>query len=156
MANAVRAIDGLEELRAIVGTHLGVSDWMLVDQARIDDFADATLDHQWIHVDTERAARELPCGATIAHGFLTLSLLPAMRSQVFDVAGVSSRLNYGLGKVRFPAPVPSGSRIRATFDLTGVDDREEGRVLVTILATVEVENGDKPACVAEMLAMLIP
>jgi acyl dehydratase len=156
MANAVRAIDGLEELRAIVGTHLGVSDWMLVDQARIDDFADATLDHQWIHVDTERAARDLPCGATIAHGFLTLSLLPAMRSQVFDVAGVSSRLNYGLGKVRFPAPVPSGSRIRATFDLTGVDDREEGRVLVTILATVEVENGDKPACVAEMLAMLIP
>jgi acyl dehydratase len=129
---------------------------MLVDQARIDDFADATLDHQWIHVDTERAARELPCGATIAHGFLTLSLLPAMRSQVFDVAGVSSRLNYGLGKVRFPAPVPSGSRIRATFDLTGVDDREEGRVLVTILATVEVEDGDKPACVAEMLAMLIP
>jgi acyl dehydratase len=156
MATSVGTIEGLDRLEALVGMRLGVSDWMLVDQARIDAFADATLDDQWIHVDTERAARELPGGKTIAHGFLTLSLLPAMRQQVFDVTGVSSRLNYGLGKVRFPAPVPSGSRIRAAFDLTGAKTKEDGRVLVTLLATVEVEGGDKPACVAEMLALLIP
>jgi len=156
MATSIGTIDGPDKLHALVGTRLGVSDWMPLGQAQIDAFADATLDHQWIHVDPQRAARELPGGKTIAHGFLTLSLLPAMRQQVFNVTGVSSRLNYGLGKVRFPAPVPSGSRIRAAFDLAGSETREEGRVLVTLLATVEVEGEDKPACVAEMLALLIP
>ncbi len=156
MATSIGTIDGPDKLHALVGTRLGVSDWMPLGQAQIDAFADATLDHQWIHVDPQRAARELPGGKTIAHGFLTLSLLPAMRQQVFNVTGVSSRLNYGLGKVRFPAPVPSGSRIRAAFDLAGAETREEGRVLVTLLATVEVEGEDKPACVAEMLALLIP
>lgn len=156
MSQPVNVIDGPERLAGMVGTRLGVSDWIMVDQARIDAFADATLDHQWIHVDTERAERELPAGTTIAHGFLTLSLLPALRAQVFHVSGVSARLNYGLGKVRFPAPVPSGSRIRAAFDLVGAERRPQGQLLVTILATVEIENGDKPACVAEMLALLVP
>ncbi len=153
---AQRVIEGLEQLIALVGTRLGVSDWIIVDQGMIDTFADATGDHQWIHVDAERAKRELPLGRTIAHGFLTLSLLPALRAQVFEVLGVSSRLNYGLGKVRFPAPVPSGSRIRATFDLAAAEPRDEGRLLVTFLATVEIENEERPACVAEMLALLIP
>lgn len=153
---AQRVIEGLEQLIALVGTRLGVSDWIIVDQGMIDTFADATGDHQWIHVDAERAKRELPLGRTIAHGFLTLSLLPALRAQVFEVLGVSSRLNYGLGKVRFPAPVPSGSRIRAAFDLAAAEPRDEGRLLVTFLATVEIENEERPACVAEMLALLIP
>jgi acyl dehydratase len=152
---APRVIDGLERLADLVGTRLGVSDWIEVDQPMIDAFADSTGDHQWIHVDVERAKRELPGGRTIAHGFLTLSLVPALRSQVFDVTGVSSRLNYGLGKVRFPAPVPAGSRIRAAFDLTAAEPRM-GRVLMTVLATVEIENEKRPACVAEMLALLIP
>lgn len=156
MGVAVREIDGLEQLNALVGARLGVSDWMLVDQALIDAFADATGDHQWIHVDVERARRESPLGQTIAHGFLTLSLLPALRHRVFEVSGISSRLNYGLGKVRFPAPVPAGSRVRATFDLAAVEPRTGGSVLVTLLATVEIENEERPACVAEMLAMLIP
>jgi acyl dehydratase len=103
-----------------------------------------------------RASRELPGGKTIAHGFLTLSLLPRLRDQVLDVSGVSSRLNYGLGKVRFPAPVPAGSRIRAAFELASSEKRPDGRVLVTLLATVEVDGGERPACVAELLALLVP
>jgi acyl dehydratase len=146
----------LENLAGHVGARLGVSDWVLVDQKTINAFADATGDHQWIHVDAERASRELPGGKTIAHGFLTLSLLPRLRDQVFHVSGVSSRLNYGLGKVRFPAPVPAGSRIRAAFELVAAENRPDGRVLVTLLATVEVDSGERPACVAELIALLVP
>ncbi len=155
MAESIGTIE-LEALAGHVGKRLGVSDWVLVDQPVIDAFADATGDHQWIHVDAARASRELPGGKTIAHGFLTMSLLPRLRDQVFDVSGVSSRLNYGLGKVRFPAPVPAGSRIRAAFDLASAESRPDGRVLVTLLATVEVDDGERPACVAELLALLVP
>jgi acyl dehydratase len=129
-----------------VGKDLEPSAWVVVDQARIDTFADATDDHQWIHVDPERAGRG-PFGTTIAHGYLTLSLLIPMWTQILDVRDVSAKVNYGLEKVRFPAPTPAGSRIRTVAQLTAVTD-VAGGVQLTIAATVEREGGDKPVCVA--------
>jgi acyl dehydratase len=129
-----------------VGHELGASGWVMVDQARIDTFADATDDHQWIHVDPERAGHG-PFGTTIAHGYLTLSLLIPMWTQILDVRNVSAKVNYGLEKVRFPAPTPVGSRIRTVAQLTSVTD-VAGGVQLTIAATVEREGGDKPVCVA--------
>jgi acyl dehydratase len=137
----------LGDLRARVGTSLGTSDWITVDQARIDRFADATGDHQWIHVDAQRAAAG-PFGATIAHGFLTLSLLPAMFASAFEVADVRMGINYGLNRVRFVAPVPVNSRLRAHFRLLSYEPIDGGAQLVTE-ATIELEGSAKPACVAE-------
>jgi acyl dehydratase len=139
-------VDTLEDLPPLVGKDLEPSAWVVVDQARIDTFADATDDHQWIHVDPERAGRG-PFGATIAHGYLTLSLLIPMWTQILDVRNVSAKVNYGLEKVRFPAPTPVGSRIRTVAQLTAVTD-VAGGVQLTIAATVEREGGDKPVCVA--------
>ena len=141
----------LDEVRTAVGTTLGTSDWFEVTQERVNLFADATGDHQWIHVDVERATRESPFGGPIAHGYLTLSLTNLVLPQVLEVRGVSLGVNYGTGKVRFPAPVPVGSRVRGTAELTACDDIAGG-VQTTILITMEIEGGTKPACVVESLS----
>jgi acyl dehydratase len=144
--------DSIEELRAAVGTEIGVSDWLTIDQGRIDKFADATDDHQWIHVDPE-AARSGPFGTTIAHGYLTLSLLPVLVTPITHVSGVRMGVNYGTNKVRFPAPVPVDSRVRARVVLLAVDD-VEGGLQVTARVTIEREAGDKPVCVAESISRI--
>jgi acyl dehydratase len=143
-------INGIEELKSKVGEHLGYSDWLEVTQDRVNLFADATGDHQWIHVDVERANAESPFGGPIAHGYLTLSLAPAMVPQVVQVHGFSMAVNYGAGKVRFPSPVPVGSNLRAGVELTGVED-VKGGVQVEMRLTFEVEGAAKPSCVAEVL-----
>ncbi|MDQ0944592.1 MaoC family dehydratase [Streptomyces sp. V1I1] len=145
-----RIFTSADELRAGVGEQLGYSDWLEVEQKRIDLFAEATGDHQWIHVDPERAASG-PFGTTIAHGYLTLSLLPVLVPQVLRVEGMKMGINYGANKVRFPAPVPVGSRLRATAVLQNVEEAGGG-VQVTALVTVEREGGDKPVCVAESVS----
>ncbi|WP_030684064.1 MaoC family dehydratase [Streptomyces sp. NRRL B-1347] len=146
-----RIFTSADELRAAVGEQLGHSDWLEVDQKRIDLFAEATGDHQWIHVDPERAAAG-PFGATIAHGYLTLSLLPVLVPQVLRVEGMRMGLNYGTNKVRFPSPVPVGSRLRATVALTEAEPTKDGGVQVTAAVTVEREGADKPACVADSVS----
>ncbi|MGW0466154.1 MaoC family dehydratase [Streptomyces sp. NPDC003027] len=145
-----RIFTSAEELRAAVGEQLGHSDWLEIEQKRIDLFAEATGDHQWIHVDPERAAAG-PFGRTIAHGYLTLSLLPVLVPQIMRVEGMKMGLNYGTNKVRFPAPVPVGSRVRAGAVLTEVTEAGGG-VQVTATVTVEREGGDKPVCVAESVS----
>ncbi len=143
--------DILDRLRPLVGTEVGVSDWFTVGQDRIDTFADATEDHQWIHVDAARAA-EGPFGTTIAHGFLTLSLLVTLTGDVeIDVGQPKAALNYGLDRVRFTAPVPSGSRIRARVELTSVDEVKGGLQLKRTI-TVEREGEERPAMIAETLS----
>jgi acyl dehydratase len=139
----------LQDLRGLVGETLGASDWIVVDQPRIDLFAQATGDHQWIHVDPARAAAG-PYGTTIAHGFLTLSLLPEMFASAFAVADTRMGVNYGLNRVRFPAPVPAGSRLRGHFRLLAYEPIEGGAQL-TVEVRVEREGADKPVCVAESL-----
>ena len=149
----MRTFTSLDEVAGAGGTDLGTSDWVVVDPDRIDAFADATLDHQWIHVDVERAASG-PFGTTIAHGFLTLSLLPHFASQVFSLETPGARLNYGLEKVRFPAPVPVGSRLRSHVRFGEVRDLPAGKQLV-VEHTVEIEGQDKPACVAAHVVLLL-
>jgi acyl dehydratase len=151
----VRVFESIDDLAAAPeGTHLGESEWVHVDQTMIDTFAEATGDHQWIHVDPERAA-EGPFGTTIAHGFLTLSLLPRLVQQVYRVEGVGMAVNYGLDKVRFVAPVPVGSRVRVSSDLLGCEPAGGG-LRVRLASTVELEGNDKPACVAHTIALLYP
>ena len=137
-----------------IGTDLGTTDWLEITQARVDTFADATGDHQWIHVDVERAAAG-PFGGTIAHGYLTLSLLPVLGSQIFALDTPGAKLNYGVNKVRFPSPVPVGSRIRATASVVGVVDVPAGKQL-TLGWVIEIEGAPKPACVAETVVLLLP
>jgi acyl dehydratase len=144
-----RIFTKLQDLQALVGQSLGTSDWITVDQQRIDRFADATSDHQWIHVDPERAA-EGPFGTTIAHGFLTLSLLPAFFESAFEVGNSRMGVNYGLNRVRFTSPVPVGSRLRAQFKLLAYDVIDGGAQL-TVEVVVELEGAQKPACVLESL-----
>ncbi|MEV0263319.1 MaoC family dehydratase [Streptomyces sp. NPDC050617] len=145
-----RIFTSLDELRAAVGEELGTSDWLEVDQKRIDLFAEATGDHQWIHVDPERAA-EGPFGSTIAHGYLTLALLPALVPQVMRVDNIKMGVNYGTNKVRFPSPVPVGSRLRASARVAEVTE-VPGGVQLTTTVTVEREGSEKPACVAETVS----
>jgi acyl dehydratase len=145
----MRVFNGVDELKAAVGTQVGTSDWLTVDQKRIDGFADATGDHQWIHVDEEKA-KAGPFGTTIAHGFLTLSLTPIFGAQTYRVENVKMAINYGLNRVRFTAPVPVGSRLRASYELASVDD-VQGGVQVANKVTIEIEGSDRPACVAETL-----
>ena len=143
-------------LGQFVGQELGVSDWLTVDQERINEFADCTGDHQWIHVDVERAQRESPLGSTIAHGYLTLSLLAAMQMELGIVPeGVTQALNYGLDRVRFMAPVKAGARIRTRVVLMAVDPLGKGRQLLKTQNTVEIEGEIKPALIAETLALLL-
>jgi len=146
-------VDTLEDLEPLVGNSLGASSWVEITQERINTFADATDDHQWIHVDPERAA-EGPFGTPIAHGYLTLSLLIPMWSELLDVREVSTKVNYGLNKVRFPAPVPVGSKVRTSATLAGVEQVVGGAQL-TIDAVIEIDGGAKPACVAQMLVRFL-
>jgi acyl dehydratase len=140
---------GVEDLEPRVGSEIAVSPWLSIEQARIDLFANATDDHQWIHVDPERASKG-PFGGTIAHGFLTLSLLPRLMSEAVKVEGVRMSVNYGMNRVRFTSPVPSGSRVRARLVLAKLE-KLQGGVQLTWSATVEREGGDKPCLVAEWL-----
>ncbi|MFI5500745.1 MaoC family dehydratase [Nocardia asteroides] len=135
-------------LGSLVGQHLGVSDWLEITQARVDTFAAATDDHQWIHVDPDRAVRESPFGGPVAHGYLTLSLLPHLWPQVLAVTDAVLAVNYGLGKVRFPSPVPVGAQVRLAATLRSVEPVGSG-VQATIAAVVEISGAAKPACVAE-------
>ena len=150
----MRVFDGVADLEKAVGTHLGHSEWHTVDQDQIDAFAAATGDNQWIHVDPAKAA-EGPFGSTVAHGFLTLSLLPILTWQVYKVEGVKMIVNYGADKLRFPSPVPVDSRVRAGVELNAVTPIALG-YQVALRVTIEREGGDKPACVADMLAVVMP
>ncbi|MFJ9707834.1 MaoC family dehydratase [Streptomyces sp. NPDC101234] len=143
-------VNGLDELKKLAGSDLGSSDWIEVTQDRIDTFADATGDHQWIHVDPERAAKG-PFGAPIAHGYLTLSLFIPLFTELLDVQGVTTKVNYGLNKVRFPSPVKAGSRIRLTARLAEVED-VPGGVQIAVDGTIEIEGGTKPAAVLQSLS----
>jgi acyl dehydratase len=147
----VRVFESLAALRDATGEHLGYSDWHTVTQEQINAFADATGDHQWIHVDPEAAAKG-PFGTTIAHGYLTLSLLPMFAVQVLRVDGLRMGVNYGLNKVRFPAPVPVGSAIRAGMKVLSVEDVGGGGAQVVTEVTIERDGGDKPCCVAQSVA----
>jgi acyl dehydratase len=144
--------NGLDELDGAAGRELGVSDWHEVTQAEVDAFADATGDHQWIHVDPERAAAT-PFGGTIAHGYFTLSLGPAMAEQIYAFDGVSFGLNYGLNRVRFPSPMPVGGRVRLRSAISAVESHD-GWSQVVLTQTFEHEGSDKPVCVAEQLVRL--
>jgi len=148
----VRTFDNLEAFTAAVGEDLGTSDWLTVTQEKIDGFADATGDHQWIHVDPEKAATG-PFGSTIAHGYLTLSLLPVLLEQVYSVGNIAMGMNYGANRVRFPSPVPVGSRLRATGKLLNAKQIAVGTQFV-IEATIEREGGDKPVLVAEVVYVM--
>ena len=146
----MRSFATMAELETLIGEEVAVGDWIEVTQERIQLFADATGDHQWIHLDRERAAAG-PFGTTIAHGFLTLSLLPEMAAHAFEVRDTKMGVNYGLNRVRFPAPVPSGSRLRGRFRLLRVEPLEGG-AQITMEVTMEREGSDKPVCVAESVA----
>ena len=147
----------LAELAPKIGTELHMSPWVTITQERIDDFADATGDHQWIHVDPERARAESPFGATIAHGYLVLSLYPSMRGHdgrnTPPLPGVTRTINYGVNRVRFPSPVRAGSRLRGRFELVGAAVRGDALQVVERF-TVEIESGEKPACVAEIVRLM--
>lgn len=149
----MRMFNNRTEIAAAAGQELGVSEWVGITQDRIDMFADATGDRQWIHVDPERAA-DGPFGATIAHGYLTLSLIPFLGAQVFAFAGDMARVNYGLNKVRFVAPVTVRSKLRSRVAMLDVVDIEKGQQ-VTLQHTIEIRGGDKPACVAETVTLLM-
>ena len=149
----MRVFSGLDDLTAAVGSHLGFSQWHEVTQSQIDLFADATGDHQWIHVDPARAAQG-PFGTTIAHGFLTLSLAPMLSAEVYRLDGVAMGVNYGCNRVRFPAPVKVGTRVRGGVELLSVEPASMGRQVTTRI-TVEVEDSDKPACVVELVALFV-
>ncbi|OBH63113.1 dehydratase [Mycobacterium colombiense] len=150
----MRTFDSVTELAAAAGETLGHSEWVTITQEDVNLFADATGDHQWIHVDPERAAAG-PFGKTIAHGFMTLALLPRLQHQIYTVNGIKLAINYGLNKVRFPAPVPVGSRVRAQSSLVSVDDVGNGAVQATISTTVEIDGSAKPACVAESVVRFV-
>lgn len=144
------------DVKAYEGREIGVSDWILVDQDRINRFADATEDHQWIHVDVERAKREMPNGRTIAHGFLTLSLIPRLSQGIWKIEKRSRGLNYGLNKLRFTAPVPVDSRVRLKQKLVAADDVKDNGVRLTFENTIEIDGATQPALVAESLSIVFP
>lgn len=143
------------ELEGAVGKSLGSSDWLEITQKRIDLFAEATGDHQWIHVDPERA-KDGPFGTTIAHGYLTQSLVNYFLPQIVEVRGIKMGVNYGADRLRFPAPVPVGSRIRGTGELLKVEQTKDGGTQATVRVTVEIEGSDRPACVIETISRYYP
>ena len=143
----------LEKFKLLVGKDNGTTDWILIDQAKINSFADVTGDHQWIHVDIEKA-KQGPFGTTIAHGFLTLSLIPVFSyAGKYAIQGAKMSINYGLNKVRFINPVPVGSRVRSKMVITAIEEKKPGQILVTNTHTIEIEGQGKPACIAEALGM---
>ncbi|MCI2421798.1 MaoC family dehydratase [Saccharopolyspora sp. K220] len=149
----MRVFSSKEAVIAAKGEKLGTSEWLTITQEQVNQFADATLDHQWIHVDIERA-KQGPFGGPIAHGFLTLSLLPKLNSETYRFEGTKMGINYGLNKVRFPNPVPVGARVRSTTELADVTE-VDGGLQLTIKVTVEIEGATKPACVAESLSRVV-
>jgi acyl dehydratase len=151
----VRIIGSIAEAVDAVGQELGVSGWTVVDQDRIDAFADTTGDRQWIHVDVERARAESPYGTTIAHGFLTLSLIPALSKDNYRIDNAKMGINYGLNKVRFLAPVSAGSRVRVRSDLVDARRVSDTTVDLTVRQTVELDGSDKPAAIAEIIARMV-
>ncbi|NUR92649.1 MAG: MaoC family dehydratase [Nonomuraea sp.] len=150
----MRTFANIQELKAAVGETLGPTEWRTVTQEQVNLFADATDDHQWIHVDVEKA-KEGPFGGTIAHGYLSLSLLPAFMTELFEVGGIAMGVNFGLNKVRFPRPVPVGARIRASAEMTDVKGTPAG-YLSNVKMTIEIEGERRPACVAETLSLYVP
>lgn len=151
----MKTIGSIDDAIALIGAELGVSRWVDIDQGRIDAFADVTMDHQWIHVDVEKARAESPYGATIAHGFLTLSLIPGVSKDNYRVENAKMGINYGLNKVRFLAAVTAGSRVRVRSELLDAVKVAEDTVNLTVLHTVEIDGGTKPAAVAELIARFV-
>jgi acyl dehydratase len=149
----MREFETINDYAAQVGKEIGVSDWVLVDQDRINKFADATGDHQWIHVDVEKAKKEMPGGKTIAHGYLTLSLVPMLTAQISRVKKVSRGINYGSNKVRFTSMVPAGSRVRARQKLIAADPVQGNGMRFTAEIAIEIEGQERPACVAEVMSI---
>ncbi|MGB5689199.1 MAG: MaoC family dehydratase [Woeseiaceae bacterium] len=145
-------IKSIEDAKALEGEEVGLSDWTVIDQHRVDQFAEATADHQWIHVDTERAAREMPGGKTIAHGYLTLALIPGLTDNFVDIPNLARAINFGVNKVRFMTPVVVGSRVRARAKILQARQRA-GALMLTSEIRIEVEDERKPACIAETLGM---
>ena len=148
--DSVREIPSIGELKRLTGQEVAVTDWFIITQEQVELFAEATGDHQWIHLDVERCRKESPYGGTVAHGFLTLSLLPMMMGTAVSMPNSKMGVNYGLNKVRFPAPVPVGSKVRGRMTLQEVEDIEGG-AQITWKVTMEREGGDKPVCVAESI-----
>jgi len=148
----LKVVRSIEDAKALEGEEVGLSDWIVIDQHRIDQFAEATADYQWIHVDTERAAKEMPDGKTIAHGYLTLALIPALTGNFVEVVNLERAINFGLNKVRFYAPVPVGAKLRGRATVLQAR-RRTGAMLLTSGVRIEVEGMRKPACVAETLGM---
>jgi acyl dehydratase len=144
-----------DELPKLAGQDMGTSDWVLIDQDRVNKFADATGDHQWIHIDVERAKKEMPGGKTIAHGYLTLSLIPMLGAEIMRITGVSRGINYGSNKVRFTNMVPVGSRVRAKQKLIAAEPKAGGLQLTNEI-TIEIEGQDRPACIAETISLVYP
>ena len=151
----MREFKSLAQLKSAAGQPVGVSPWMTVTQDLIDRYAEVIDDHQWIHVDPVRAARSA-LGTTIAHGYLTLSLIPAMIRNLYSVAGVRARLNYGSNRVRFPTPVPRDGRVRTHLTVLSAEDGADGALRVTWQVTVELEGSEKPACIAELVTLMLP
>jgi acyl dehydratase len=148
-------VNGIEELKALAGQTIGPSEWREVTQADIDTFAELSRDDQWIHVDVERAKTESPFGTTVAHGNLTLSMIDGFRPELLESTGFKLGVNYGWNKIRFPAPVPAGSRIRASVEAVSVDDVGGGWHQIVQRWTIEVEGSEKPACVAESVGRVL-
>lgn len=147
-----KLVASVEDAKSLEGEEVGVSDWLVIDQQRIDQFAEATNDYQWIHVDVERAAREMPGGKTIAHGYMTLALIPALTDGFVEIPNLARAINFGVNKVRFMTPVPVGSRVRARATINKAQ-RRGGALLLTSEVRIEVEGETKPACIAETLGM---
>ena len=150
----MREVRGLDELERLVGQQLGASEWLAITQELVDGFADVTLDHQWIHCDVERATRESPYGGPVAHGFLTLSLIPGFRSQLLTLSGVSRVINYGVNRVRFPAAVAVGKRVRGIQTIKTVERTTPDSARVVSGFVIEIEGESKPACVAETVTLV--
>jgi acyl dehydratase len=150
----MRVVNGIEGVKALVGQEIGASDWMEITQERINLFADATGDHQWIHIDPARAAKELPTGKTIAHGFLTLSLLPMLMGQIMRIDGIARGINYGSNRVRFTNMVPVGSKVRARQTLKSVDTLKDGGLQMINEVTVDIDGQSRPALVAETITVV--
>jgi len=149
----MRIFNGFDEIKSAVGTEVGVSDWIEVTQDRIGRFADATCDEQWIHVDKERAKKELPGGTTIAHGLLSLSLTPMFIRSVIGLKGLKNTLNFGADRIRYLAPVPAGSRLRGRISIAEAEEVPPNGLRVSYRVVIEIEGGQRPACVAELIAL---
>jgi len=152
----MRVVESFDEMRGLAGEEIGVSDWIDITQDRINTFAEATGDFQWIHVDVDRAKNELPGGKCIAHGYLTLSLVPQLIYSIYKIDGVAHGLNYGSNKIRFTAPVPAGSRVRARYKLVKTEDVKNKGLRMTGEVTMELDGSDRPACVAEIMSVVYP